>query len=269
MKFKRGEIKGLSRRNIIHAGLVQAVSTFYVSASFAEEGPKASSGQSFSLMGREYTLANILAPSINGFHSPTSYAEQSRELLQATLSNDYFHLEKIDVSDRWGRQIVNAYPKAQKGNANSPKRSLQYILVSSGAVRVWPQTNDMAFIRALLLAEKKARADKRGLWALKAYSVRNADNAKMALNRFNIIEGRVLNASERRGRAFLNFGDDYRDDFTVTATWRQAKHWAQEGSFDWLALKGEKVRVRGYISWVNGPSISLNHPLQIELKSSD
>jgi len=61
-----------------------------------------------------------------------------------------------------------------------------------------------------------------------------------------------------RGRVYLNFGDDYKSDFTATippdasSTFRRSK-------FDPLALEGKVIRVRGYLRDYNGPVIDLTH----------
>ena len=74
----------------------------------------------------------------------------------------------------------------------------------------------------------------------------------------------MVTASVTRGRAFINFGADYRTDFTVTIepedmrTFRQAK-------FDVAALAGKRVRVRGWVEFYNGPEITIATPAAIEV----
>ncbi|MEX0643808.1 MAG: hypothetical protein WD076_00740, partial [Parvularculaceae bacterium] len=123
---------------------------------------------------------------------------------------------------------------------------------------------DAVVIDRLLSIEGEARAAKRGLWSDWRYRVYDADEASFAVGSFNILEGVILAADARGGRVYLNFGDDYRTDFTVTAKSSLARQWAKEG-LDLATLAEARVRARGYVTWINGPSIELTHPRQIEI----
>jgi hypothetical protein len=74
----------------------------------------------------------------------------------------------------------------------------------------------------------------------------------------------VVTASLNRGRAYINFGADYRSDFTVTIdpedmrTFRQAR-------FDIPSLAGRRIRVRGWVEFYNGPEMTLARPEAIEV----
>ena len=70
--------------------------------------------------------------------------------------------------------------------------------------------------------------------------------------------------AEVRGRIYLNFGDDWRRDFTVRIAPRDKRAFARAG-LDLLALEGRTIRVRGWIKWRDGPMIDATHPEQIEL----
>ena len=74
----------------------------------------------------------------------------------------------------------------------------------------------------------------------------------------------MRSAALARGRYYLNFGEDYREDFTATTRSRTGKKWARTG-FDLLSLEGAQIRVRGFTVWINGPSIELAHIKQIEV----
>ena len=79
-----------------------------------------------------------------------------------------------------------------------------------------------------------------------------------------MVEGTVLDSAEVRGRTYLNFGEDWRSDFTVTISPKDKRRFREE-SFDLLALKGRRIRVRGWLHQRNGPMIDVTHPEQIEL----
>ena len=93
--------------------------------------------------------------------------------------------------------------------------------------------------------------------------MRDPDDIRNRTGTFQIVEGTVITASVTRGRAFINFGADYRTDFTVTIEpddmriFRQAK-------FDVRTLAGKRIRVRGWIEFYNGPEITITTPAAIE-----
>jgi hypothetical protein len=66
------------------------------------------------------------------------------------------------------------------------------------------------------------------------------------------------------GRIYLNFGDDWRSDFTISIDRKEIPAFAAAG-IDLKVLAGKKVRVRGWIEWRNGAMIAATHPEQLEL----
>jgi endonuclease YncB( thermonuclease family) len=218
----------------------------------ASAGPTVD-GANFTLASRAFRLADIIAP-----HEGDPYAEDARRELYAVMALGFAKLADAAPLDRWGRRVVRPVSAALGG------ASAQDILVAAGAARVRPETDDVEALRRLFAAEQVARRTQRGLWALRAYAARDASEARSAIGGFHLVEGIVREAFVGRGRVYLNFGEDYRTDFTITAASRDAKRWAKS-SPDLAALAGTRVRVRGYCAWINGPSIEIDHPLQIEI----
>src|SRR5712671_6341754 len=69
---------------------------------------------------------------------------------------------------------------------------------------------------------------------------------------FQIVDGTVTTATLYKGRAYINFGADYRKDFTVTVSPQDMKLFRQ-ARFDVRKLAGQRVRVRGWVEQYNGP----------------
>lgn len=240
----------MNRRAFLGAPLA---GLFGVSAVYGQKA-EALSGDSFILSGVEHRLADIVSPRLAGFGAAEPHAEEARNALSQRLAGGLEAVEEIAPTDRWGRRIV----QVRANNAD-----LAMNLVAAGAVRVRPESDAHALIDALLSAENDARRAKRGLWAYRAYAAHDALNAGGAIGRFALVEGVVKKAVAGRGRYYLNFDDDYRTDFTVTAPSRAARRWAKEG-LDLLALEGAQVRARGHVAWINGPSLELLHRQAIE-----
>jgi hypothetical protein len=74
----------------------------------------------------------------------------------------------------------------------------------------------------------------------------------------------VLRVTERRDRLYLDFGPDWRRDFTVSIAKRDRAAFRAAG-IDPAGLLDASVRVRGWVRVHNGPMIEATHPEQIEL----
>jgi micrococcal nuclease len=154
--------------------------------------------------------------------------------------------------DRNGRTLAHLYLDATW---------VQGAMISAGMARVYTWPDNRACIDALLAHEREARAASRGIWALRHYRIRNPGELANEVDTFQLVEGQVVAAAERRGRVFLNFGGDYKTDFTVTIAPEDLKLFA----FDPQTLSGKRIRARGWISLLNGPEIQATHPEQIEI----
>ena len=142
---------------------------------------------------------------------------------------------------------------------------LQGEMLRRGLARVYSFRDNRALVAEMLTLEGEARAARRGIWAEPFYAVRSAESVhELPLESFELVVGRVLSAKVVRGRAYLNFGPDWRSDFTVSAASAARRLFERDGH-DLIALEGRIIRVRGWIKWWNGPMIELTHPEQIEV----
>jgi endonuclease YncB( thermonuclease family) len=151
---------------------------------------------------------------------------------------------------------------------------LQQAMVAEGLARVRTRKENHARAAELLAAEAQARAARRGLWAQSAYRVLSADAAvaqagalpaRCGQGPFWIVEGRVRDVAADARRAYLNFGADYRTDFTVGVYGTDVvADWQAQGPA-LASYKGQRVRVRGRAANRNGPLICADHPAQIEV----
>ncbi|MBF0393872.1 MAG: thermonuclease family protein, partial [Alphaproteobacteria bacterium] len=110
----------------------------------------------------------------------------------------------------------------------------------------------------------EARAEARGLWAEPAYRPSRAEGMRARDAAYHLVEGRVVKVAETRGKTYLNFGADWRTDFTVTLDAAARRLFLAAGR-DPAGLEGRLVRVRGWLESWNGPLIEASHPEQIEV----
>jgi len=66
-----------------------------------------------------------------------------------------------------------------------------------------------------------------------------------------------------RGITYINFGDDWKRDFTVAIS---SKYKVNFKGLDWkfLSLENKWIRIRGQLRTYNGPYMELYFPEQIE-----
>ena len=153
--------------------------------------------------------------------------------------------------DRHGRRLVHVF---------SGPLWLQRELVARGLAVVAPPLVSRERAEALLALERQARASEPGLWTGREARTTAADRARSVLDRFAIVEGRVLATARGFRSSFVNFGEDWREDFTVYLRRGRISRAFPPGT-----LEGRRVRVRGWVHYSNGPAIDLADPLYLEL----
>ena len=158
--------------------------------------------------------------------------------------------------DRWGRILAQVY--------NDKGEWLQGEMISAGMGRVYTFADNAEFAEALYAREREARAAGRGIWAHPFYAIRTPDEAHEYDESFQLVEGRVVEAANVRGRVYLNFGADYKTDFTILVEPEVRRQFDARG-IDLTSLTGHPVRVRGWLRDWNGPLIELTHPEQLEI----
>lgn len=211
--------------------------------------------------GREVRLVGIQAPKLAlgrpNFEDWPLSDEAYSFLADLALDQNVFLAYGGLPEDRHGRALAHV--------VRDDGLWLQGAILAAGMARVYSFADNRAIIYDMLALEEAARAAGRGIWALPYYAIRFAtDPLDEEIDTFQLVEGVVLDVARVRGRYFLNFGADYRDDFTITIA--PADAGVFEGSnMDLFALEGRPVRVRGWLGFRNGPQIVADHPEQIEI----
>ncbi len=159
-------------------------------------------------------------------------------------------------TDRYGRALAHLH--------DGGGRWLQGEMLRAGMARVYTFPDNTALAAEMYALEREARAAGRGIWGHPFYDVRTPDEVADDIDSFQIVEGRVVAVAVVRGNAYVNFGDDWRSDFTIFVASRDRRRLEAQG-LDLRGLAGRRVRVRGWVKAVNGPSIRVNHAEQIEV----
>lgn len=142
---------------------------------------------------------------------------------------------------------------------------IQGALLSVGLARAMPTDANPEMIREMLALENKARIEKKGIWAENSpHRLYLHDDLDGKTGTVQVVEGKVVKAASVKNNLYLNFGMDWRTDFTVRITPDIRRKLSRTG-VDPMALAGRNVRARGYIENYNGPMITLEtiHHLEI------
>ena len=139
-------------------------------------------------------------------------------------------------------------------------------MLNQGMARVYSFPDNRGAVADMLALERGARRAKRGIWGLGFYAVRTPGELGPLIGTFQLVTGRVLKADRVKSKIYLNFGQDWRTDFTITLKTGARRLFAKAG-VDPLALEGRMIRVRGWLKKFNGPMIDATHPEQIEVIS--
>ncbi len=143
---------------------------------------------------------------------------------------------------------------------------LSLTLLEEGLVYAFPVGERPEIASALYAAEAKARARNKGLWAHPPLSVQSAQTVTAPAGTFAVIKGPIAMATKVAGTVYLNFGMDWRQDFTTRLVWPLRRQYPKsERTAEWW--QGRTIEVRGMLESYNGPMITPLHPAQIRLLS--
>lgn len=206
--------------------------------------------------GRAAHLEGIRLPQGMSDHAPQIFADQALSAIVKVASGAPLTMTSVPPKeDRYDRVRVQAF---------AGDRWIQNELLSRGLARVSIAPDRTECSVELFAAEARARAAHAGIWASPVYAIRTRLNLWPDLGTFQIVQGKVLNTSKRNGRVYLNFGADWRTDFTVTVDPEDMSNFRESG-VDPMSYSGQTIRVRGWVQSLNGPEIEVPNPQGIEV----
>lgn len=215
--------------------------------------------------GSEVRLIGALGPRPEDANADALFwqpAVTARGALEALVAGRSVVLERArHQPDRHGRRLAHVF------TATDPPVWVQGYMVENGHARAYALPGAGDCLDALARLEARARTVGLGLWSNAAYSVRSAERTwqlNAGQSRFHLVEGTVASARQIRGHVHLNFGSDWRRDFTVEIGPEVRRDLARRG-IDPAALTGRLVRVRGWMVRRNGPMIAISHAGDIEV----
>ena len=163
-------------------------------------------------------------------------------------------------TDRYGRLLAHVFT-----GSNGTSAWVQGAMLARGLARAYAVPSAADCLNELIAHERAARDAGAGVWGATTY--RPIDAARTALlmskrSSFQIVRGTVTAVGRTKGAVYLNFGDNWRSDFSIRIPRAVASaHGEWNNSLD--ALKGRAIEVRGWIVRNNGPMIEVSSPAEI------
>jgi micrococcal nuclease len=173
-----------------------------------------------------------------------------------------------------GKQVTLAYGGSEKDRHG---RLLAHLFLDDGTwvqgqmlligmARVYTFSDNRGVVADMLELEHQARIAHRGIWGHPFYAVRDAtpETLEKYVGTFQVIEGTPAAVARVKSRVYINFGEDWRSDFTATLD-KRARKIFKASNIDPLLYKDKPIRLRGWLKKHNGPAIDITHPEQIEI----
>lgn len=186
-------------------------------------------------------------------YSPQPFAKEATQLNQELVGGKFVRVE-FDVEKRDTYRRLLGYCFIDEMMVNKK-------LVEEGLAVLYTKPPNIAYADELIFAQKQARKNKKGLWA--TYETIDHTQAHRYINQIRTVRGRIINTYDSGKVVFLNFGYNYKTDFTVVIFRSSLSLFLNKGINPVSFYRGKTVEVTGRIKEYNGPEIIVNIPEEI------
>ncbi len=162
---------------------------------------------------------------------------------------------KDEVRDRYGRFVAKAFVEGE-----TP--CVQEALLREGWAFLYCVPENQC-PDAWANIEREARLDKKGFWATHADTP--AEEAIGRIGAYGFVTGVAAKAERVKNKVYVTLGNGGPSDFKVIIAAKYIRIFKKQG-IDLLALQGQKLRVRGWITRASGPAITISDRHQLEVE---
>jgi len=190
-------------------------------------------------------------------YDPEPYALAAREYTTRLVEGRRVSLAYDEVlRDKYGRLL--AYMSVDGTLVNAA-------LLEQGLALLYTIPPNCGRTAELTRAMRSARDARRGLWADQPPEPLNPDTVKDHIGKVATVVGAVVSTHQSKKAIYLNFGGNYRTDFTIVIFKGSWGVFRARGIDPAAYYPDKLVRVVGRIKEYNGPEIVVNHPDEIEV----
>ncbi|MEM7618594.1 MAG: thermonuclease family protein [Pseudomonadota bacterium] len=134
---------------------------------------------------------------------------------------------------------------------------VQGSLLNEGFARIYTAPNQDELLDDMRAAENKAIDEQKNIWGKATpFAIKTPENLDDLIGEFVVVEGTVQKVANIKNNAYLNFGKDWKTDFTVMLTSDNRRELSKNG-LNAQMLAHKPVRIRGWLREYNGPLIEL------------
>jgi endonuclease YncB( thermonuclease family) len=211
--------------------------------------------------GKTIRLTGLDLPDFDPFE-PGEMAARAKDLLKAKYEEKDITIYNTKDSkngrvNRMGHELAHIELADEKLWA-------QGLLLSEGLARVRTSKRNPEMAAQMYALEHKAREEEKGIWGLAGFPVLNTQTAESSIGAFQVVEGTVHGVASVRNTIYLNFGPDWKTDFTIGIKAGDRRLFIKEG-LDPMSWGGKTLRARGWLRSYNGPYMEIDHPQAIEI----
>jgi len=227
-------------------------------------------------------LSGLLPPALPLFETvPTRPARAWPPLSKAIAA-----LEKLTVGhaitvsyvspkrDRYGTLQAHIFVHSDDLDNKDPQQEasksliwVQEDLLKNGYAHAYEPFGQSSCFSLLLSFTHEAQQKKLGMWAHPAFRPLPANKTASLLKRrgsYARVRGRILNVAHRSAKTYLNFGNIWRTDFTITVP-RSITHANPAWAKSLQDMTSRTVEVEGFLTARGGPMIELESPAQLHV----
>lgn len=213
--------------------------------------------------GKKVRLLNINTPETAKKNSPSELfaIDAKKELIKLIDKKEVILKYDDEKKDKYKRHLAYVYLK--DGTFVNSK------MLESGYAHLYTFPNNVSKFEELKKSEEIAKSQNKGIWSDKRWEIQDANStkkiSKFRFGKYQTFEGEVLKSTSVKKKIFLNFGHNWRQDFSVEINKKNLKYFKKANINPEIDYINKTVRIRGILRPVNGSLINVTHPQQIEV----
>ncbi|MFH1282324.1 MAG: thermonuclease family protein [bacterium] len=189
--------------------------------------------------------------------NPEDFALEAKSFNAGLVEGKKVRLEyDVEKRDKYKRLLAYVFKDNIFVNAE---------LLRQGYAALYTFPPNVKYTEEFVKFQEEARKNSRGFWKNKITGEISPEEAKKFINEVATVKGRVLSTFKTEKNIFLNFGRDYKTDFTIVIFERSFKEFYSAEIDPETYYKDKLVSITGKIKEYNGPEIIANHPYEIKI----
>ncbi|MFH1519555.1 MAG: thermonuclease family protein [Candidatus Omnitrophota bacterium] len=220
---------------------------------------KLSNGRLLRYIGLDTPEVRIKAVDGSFTYSPTPFSLEAKEFNRKLVEGKNIRIEfDIEKTDRYGRLLGYCFVDDIFVNAK---------LIEEGYAVLYTWPPNLKYVDLFVESQDKARRLGKGLWS--SFLTIDHTQANQYIGQIRRIEGRVVSTYKSAKCVYLNFGQNYKNDFTVVIFNNVLQAFSQKGIDPMSFYNQKRIGVIGRIREYNGPEVIVNGPDEIEVVEED